>query len=163
LIRWGDSTVTKPTGRPRGRPPGSRTRAKLPLVVAPAAQKDKEERVEQAKVRLIEGPIKLAPLEVMLANMDWAWNKAADMLREIVKDPQASPEVKLEAYREMMKLRHTCQHFAKDAAPYVHPPLRAKDAAPEDQPEVIDADPLRDHILDFAKFFNLPTPKEHTA
>lgn len=128
-------------------------------MVSPAAQKDKEERTEQATQRLAEAPIKLAPLEVMLANMDWAWNKAALMLQEIVKDPAASPEVKLEAYKEMMILRRHVQSFAKDAAPYVHPPLRAKDAPKDDQPDAIEVDPLREHLKEFAEFFNLPKPE----
>ena len=43
--------------------------------------------------------LKLTPLEMMLANMEWAWDEAAVMLKDITRDPNISGEAKLEAYK----------------------------------------------------------------
>jgi hypothetical protein len=103
--------------------------------------------------------LKLTPLEMMLANMEWAWDEAAVMLKDITRDPNISGEAKLEAYKELLRLRDRVQRYAEKAAPYVHPKLHAvaPTAAPEETDQV-EVDPLREHIREMARHFNLAVP-----
>src|SRR5262245_42337937 len=98
--------------------------------------------------------LKLTPLEVMLANMEWAWNEATDMQKRIAEYANCSPETKLEAFREMVWLRDRAQSYARMAAPYVHPKLQAVALVQEDIPQV-EVDPLREHIKEFAEHFRI--------
>jgi hypothetical protein len=152
----------KRTGKPRGRPPGSKTRKEILALPAP----DRERVKGNARVHAQVLPkIKLMPLEVMLANMEWAWDKAARMLRDITRDPELSGEAKLEAYKELQALRDRVQRYAEAAAPYCHPRLNAV-AAVTEQGEVVEIDPLREHIKEFAEHFRIVLevePKGETA
>jgi hypothetical protein len=104
--------------------------------------------------------LKLTPLEVMLANMNWAWNQANDIQRHIIKDSNATPEIKLDAFKEMLRLRDRVQSYAEKAAPYVHPKLDAvAPATVQEDTALIEVDPLREHLTEMAQFFNIAVPK----
>ena len=65
--------------------------------------------------------LKLTPLEVMLANMNWAWNQANDIQRHIIKDSNATPEIKLDAFKEMLRLRVECRATPRRRRPMCIP------------------------------------------
>jgi hypothetical protein len=97
----------------------------------------------------------VTPLEIMLENMNWAWDKAND-LEHIIQDSNTSLETKLDALKEMVRLRDRAQCYAEKAAPYVHPKLHAV-APPPKQEEAaeVEVDPLREHLEEMAKVFRL--------
>jgi hypothetical protein len=100
--------------------------------------------------------LKLTPLEVMLENMNWAWDKANDLERHIIDGSDAALEIKLDAFKEMVRLRDRAQAYAEKAAPYVHPKLQAvAPAAVQKKRDLIEVDPLREHLEEMAKFFRL--------
>lgn len=150
--------MTKPTGRPRGRPKGSKSKPKLPALPVPEAYV----RAEETVARVEAEPPKLSPLDIMLANMDWAWSKVAPVLMEIAEDKNNAPEVRMNAVKEAIVLRDRVQMYAKDAAVYCHAKLHAVGQAPKDQGPVIEVDPLREHLEEMAKVFQLKV-KEHVA
>jgi hypothetical protein len=99
--------------------------------------------------------LKITPLDVMLENMNWAWDKAND-LEHIIQDSNTSLETKLDALKEMVRLRDRAQCYAEKAAPYVHPKLHAV-APPPKQEEAagVEVDPLREHLEEMARVFRL--------
>lgn len=63
---------------------------------------------------------KQQPLEVMLANMEFALNEAGQLLEKIVNSPEGAD---IDTFKALMRFRSMAQECAKDAAPYVHPKL----------------------------------------
>jgi hypothetical protein len=96
---------------------------------------------------------------VMLQNMIWAWSEANDIERRVTTDVDATPEIKSEVLKAVIRLRDRAQAYAEKAAPYMHPKLHA--VAPtlvREETEAVEVDPLREHLKEMAKFFNLPAP-----
>lgn len=60
----------------------------------------------------------ITPLEVMLANMRWAWDKVEEFRRQFTAVP-----VDTKTMDEFVSYRRMAQESAKDAAPYMHPKL----------------------------------------
>lgn len=67
----------------------------------------------------------VTPLDVMLENMRFAHEHAAEVLAKVMSlEPEGeTPGQGLDAYREMLRFRQIAEDCAKDAAPYVHPKL----------------------------------------
>lgn len=67
------------------------------------------------------------PLDVMLENMRFAHEQAAEVLGKIMTlEPPAEGEASgegIDAFRELLRFRQIAEDCAKDAAPYVHPRL----------------------------------------
>lgn len=147
---WG-ALVTKPTGRPRGRPKGAKSKPKLPALKVVEAYA----RAEETVARVAEEPPKLSPLDVMLANMDWTWTKVAPVLMDIAEDKSNPPDVRLNAVKEAQMLRDRVQGYAKDAAQYCHAKLHAVAPPAVAKPDIIEIDPLREHLEEMARVFKL--------
>lgn len=134
-----------------GRQKGSRNKPKLVALPPPDAQKRAEATVE----RIAAEPPKLSPLDIMLANMDWAWSKCAPVLMELAQDKTATPEVRLEALKEAQVLRDRVQAYAKDAAQYCHAKLHAVAPPAKAVGDIVEIDPLREHLEEMARVFKL--------
>ena len=111
---------------------------------------DQREQCEAAGVA-VPFTTKLTPLQVMLANMEWAIKRAEEAAQKI--DRAEGIKDLVDAVKELARYRTLSQSFAKDAAPYVHSKLTATAPAPTDgeQANVIDHEPYRgrfDHVLD---------------
>jgi hypothetical protein len=78
---------------------------------------------------------KVTPLEVMLANMRFAHERAEEVAK-VVAGGSADPDT----LKELLRLRQMAQDCAKDAAPYMHPRLNA--VATLDPDEAIDGGKL---------------------
>src|SRR6185436_4199728 len=78
---------------------------------------------------------KVTPLEVMLANMRFAHERAEEVAK-VVAGGSADPDT----LKELLRLRQMAQDCAKDAAPYMHPRLNA--VATLDPAEPIDGGKL---------------------
>lgn len=143
--------MTKPTGRPRGRPKGAKSKPRVPALPPPEAFTRAEATVERIEAE----PPKLSPLDIMLANMDWAWTKVAPVLMEIAEDKNNAPEVRLNAVKEAQLLRDRVQSYAKDAAQYCHAKLHAVAPPVKIAENVIEIDPLREHLEEMARVFRL--------
>ena len=63
-----------------------------------------------------------APLDVMLENMRFAHEEAAEILAQIVEGDMDGTEG-FDLFKQLMSLRSTAQDCARDAAPYLHPKL----------------------------------------
>ena len=63
---------------------------------------------------------KVTPLEVMLANMRFAHERAEEVAKVVAGGP-GDPDT----FKELLRLRQMAQDCAKDAAPYMHPRLNA--------------------------------------
>ena len=65
------------------------------------------------------------PLDVMLENMRFAHEHAAEVLAKVMSlEPEGeTPGEGLDAFRELLRFRQIAEDCAKDAAPYVHPKL----------------------------------------
>jgi hypothetical protein len=100
------------------------------------------------------------PLEVMLENMNWAWNEANDLERGVTGDPNVAPEIRLHALKEIARFRDRAQSYAVKAAPYVHPRLHTVAPPLKAETEVVEVDPLREHLEEMAKVFRLESPSE---
>jgi hypothetical protein len=99
--------------------------------------------------------LKLTPLDMMLANMQWAMNEANELERRMSE--HSVPEIALAAFKELARIRDRAQSYAVRAAPYVHPRVLAVNPAPEpERPDPLwEADPLREHMDEMAKSFGL--------
>jgi hypothetical protein len=65
------------------------------------------------------------PLEIMLENARWAYDKALE-LTALLSGPNAPQGEEASALmQEILKLRDVAQRYASAAAPYVHPRLAA--------------------------------------
>ena len=67
----------------------------------------------------------VTPLEVMLDNMRFAHERAAEVLAKVLAGDQADEAETLNTFKELLRLRQVAEECAKDAAPYVHPRLSA--------------------------------------
>lgn len=125
------------------------------------------EQVTQRKFtqRIEEIVIEATPLEAMLGNLQWAITEASKFIERVVKDESASPETRLEAFREMVRHRDRVQVYAEKAAPYCHPRLHAVAPAPKENPAAsgVEVDPLREHLEEMAKHFRLKATNGHAA
>src|SRR5262245_42490042 len=63
------------------------------------------------------------PLDVMLANMRWADERAAELLAELHALDRSEDARALDLFRDVLRFRELAQSCARDAAPYVHPKL----------------------------------------
>ena len=86
--------------------------------------------------RLVESGV--TPLEVMIANMRFAFKEAKllvdAVVRKVNEDSPLSEEQKLvmvDDMREMMRWREIAQACARDAGPYIHPRLASVEVKPE--------------------------------
>jgi hypothetical protein len=61
----------------------------------------------------------VSPLEVMLENMRFARDQAAELLSKML----GTGEADVDALKTLLSLRQVSQDCAKDAAPYIHPKL----------------------------------------
>ena len=59
----------------------------------------------------------------------------------------------------MVRLRDRAQSYAVKAAPYVHPKLHAVAPVPKAGAEVVEVDPLREHLEEMAQFLRLKSTK----
>ena len=98
------------------------------------------------------------PLDVMLDNMRFADGQATELLAKFMGlEPGATEGVEL--LKQVFQVRQVAQDYAKDAAPYVHPKLAAREAdrgdgAREVNPRpapVIEHDPLYRQVLAWEK------------
>ena len=136
-----------------GRQKGSKNKSKE--LVPASAQRAATAGNSRVHAKVIPA-LKLTPLEVMLANMEWALSKAIDVERLITQDPNATRQVRLAVLMEVLRLRDRVQSYAEKAAPYVHPKLHAVASAPNQEEKVVaEVDPLREHLEEMAKFFRI--------
>jgi hypothetical protein len=60
------------------------------------------------------------PLDVMIANMRFADEQAAEVLAKVLMVDQSEEAANLDTFNELLRFRNIAQECAKDAAPYVH-------------------------------------------
>jgi hypothetical protein len=134
----------KRTGKPRGRPPGSKTRMVSRLVSI--VKVPKEEEVKGRPGGIVVN-VEATPLEVMLDNMRWARETAAVEAQVVFEAAKAEGDAKVMAfaYAKLEGTRKLLQEFAVDAARYIH--ALPKPKAEEEAPGMVTVNP-RAHLLD---------------
>lgn len=85
----------------------------------------------------------ISPLEVMLDNMRFAYNKAIAAYRELLLLDPKTPDYAIQAegfMRQCITMRNAAGEYAKDAAPYVHPKLASIEYKPLDEKDIAPPD-----------------------